>query len=76
MTSALHVAFAAWRKLAADLPLEDLDAIDGGDERVAILHAAHVAGGSKTVDVQLVVAIRREWMLDEHDVMVTAGRER
>ena len=51
--------------LAADLRLEDLDAVDRRDERVAILHPAHVPGGGKTADVQLVLAVGRKQMLDE-----------
>ena len=35
------------------------------DERCAVFHAAHVAGAGEAVDVELVLAVRREEMIDD-----------
>ena len=46
-------------------PSKTLRAVDRDDERVAVFHAAHVAGAGETADVQLVLAVGRKQMLDE-----------
>ncbi len=51
--------------LAADRVLEDLHAVERDDDRVPVLHAAHVAGNGQAGDVQLVVAVGRKRVLDE-----------
>ena len=51
--------------LAADLPLEHLGAVDRRDERVPVLHAAHVPGDRETADVQLVLAVGGKQVLDQ-----------
>jgi hypothetical protein len=51
--------------LTANRVLEHLHAVDRHDERVAIFHAADVAGNRHVRDIQLVVAISGEQVFDD-----------
>jgi len=60
--------------LAADLRREHLGAIDCRDQRVLVLHAAHVAGDGETADIQLVVAIGGKQVLDQQSAPRAQGQ--
>ncbi len=52
--------------IPTELLFKDFDVIHGDDERVRIHHAPDIAGTNETVDGELVVAVGREIVLDQH----------